>query len=343
MNKPIKFRNPVDGEGPEKDVAVSSRIRLARNFSDYLFPNKADKNTKNEIINYIKNDIELFSSDNYRFLLMDQLDSIEKELLFENNFISAEHARKNDKSALVLNDNVSIMINEEDHLRIQIISPGLNLSELWNEIDLLDNNIEEDADYAFSERWGYLTSCPTNVGTGLRASVMCHLPALTLNGKLQNFLGVVGKFGLTVRGVYGEGSSSNGDLYQISNQITLGHSEIEIIENLLNVLSYIIYEERKSRRLLIKNKYDKIKDSVQRSLGVLKYSHQIEEEEALKLISKVKFGLDTGLIKNENIDKDFFSNLLINIRPAHLQISDKYIDQEDLKITRARVIRNKLT
>ena len=342
MNNVKEFNNPLTGEGPEKDVVVSSRIRLARNLKNFLFPNKADRKTRSEIIDFLKNNVEVFSSDVYMFIKMDQLDTIEKELLYEKNFISAEHARKNSERAIVINDNISIMVNEEDHLRIQIISPGLNFNELWKKIDLLDDKIEKDADYAFSEKLGYLTSCPTNVGTGLRASAMCHLPALTLTGRLKNILGVIGKFGLTVRGVYGEGSSSSGDLYQISNQITLGHSEIEIIENLYSILGHIIYEERKSRQLLINNEYDKIKDSVQRSLGILKYSHQIEEEEALKLLAKVKFGYDTGLIEKEDIRYDFFTDLLINIRPAHLQVNAENVDEEKLKVIRSEVIRNKL-
>ncbi|RCW41248.1 MULTISPECIES: protein arginine kinase [unclassified Halanaerobium] len=342
MNKVKEFNNPLIGKGPEKDVVVSSRIRLARNLENFLFPNKADRKTRSEIIAFLKNNVEVFSSDDYMFMKMDQLDNIEKELLYEKNFISAEHARENSERALVINDNISVMINEEDHLRIQIISPGLNFNELWEKIDLLDDKIEEDVDYAFSEKLGYLTSCPTNVGTGLRASAMCHLPALTLTGRLRNILGAIGKFGLTVRGVYGEGSSSSGGLYQISNQITLGHSEKEIIENLYSILGHIIYEERKSRQLLINNKYDNIKDSVQRSLGILKYSHQIEEEEALKLLAKVKFGHDTGLIEKGDVENDFFSDLLINVRPAHLQISEENIDQENLNIIRSEVIKNKL-
>lgn len=342
MNNVKEFNNPLTGEGPEKDVVVSSRIRLARNLKNFLFPNKADRKTRSEVIDFLKNNIEVFSSDAYMFIKMDQLDTIEKELLYEKNFISAEHARKNSERAIVINDNISVMVNEEDHLRIQIISPGLNFNELWKKIDLLDDKIEKDVDYAFSEKLGYLTSCPTNVGTGLRASAMCHLPALTLTGRLKNILGVIGKFGLTVRGVYGEGSSSSGDLYQISNQITLGHSEIEIIENLYSILGHIIYEERKSRQLLINNEYDKIKDSVQRSLGILKYSHQIEEEEALKLLAKVKFGYDTGLIGKKDIRYDFFTDLLINIRPAHLQVNTENIDEEKLKVIRSEVIRNKL-
>src|SRR6056297_2832883 len=227
MSNVKQFNNPLTGEGPEKDVVVSSRIRLARNLKKFLFPNKADRKTRNEIIYFFKNNVEIFSSDDYMFIKMNQLDNIEKELLYEKNFISAEHARKNIGRALVINDNISVMVNEEDHLRIQIISPGLNFNELWEKIGLMDDKIEKDADYAFSEKLGYLTSCPTNVGTGLRVSAMCHLPALTLTGRLKNILGVIGKFGLTVRGVYGEGSSSSGDLYQISNQITLGHSETE--------------------------------------------------------------------------------------------------------------------
>ncbi|CCU79614.1 Putative ATP:guanido phosphotransferase YacI [Halanaerobium saccharolyticum subsp. saccharolyticum DSM 6643] len=330
--------------GEEKDVVLSSRIRLARNLKEYKFPNRSDIKEKTKVINYLRDKIFYLKDQNYDFYLMDNLNEIERNVLHEEYLISRNHVQYPNARALFLNNekNISIMINEEDHLRIQILKPGLEFNNIWNEINNLDEQLEENLDYAFSKKWGYLTSCPTNIGTALRASVMCHLPALVLSGKIDNILGAVGKFGLTVRGVSGEGSNSEAELFQISNQITLGFSEKEIIEKLESVIKQIIAEERKSREYLLENNFLKLKDNVLRSFGVLKYAYHLDQSEALKYLSRIKFGQDTNLIE-EKLDKNLFSKLLFKIKNAHLQYDSKEkLDIEELNIKRAKIIRNEL-
>jgi protein arginine kinase len=323
---------------------LSSRIRLARNLKKYKFPNRSNLQEKNKIISVLKDKIFFLIDQNYSFYLMDNLDEIERNILHEEYLISRNHVQNPVARALFLNNekNISIMINEEDHLRIQILKAGLEFDNLWNEIDNLDDKLEKNLKYAFSNKWGYLTSCPTNVGTALRASVMCHLPALVLSEKIDNILGAVGKFGLTVRGVTGEGSNSEAELFQISNQITLGFDEEEIIEKLESVIQQIIAEERKSREYLIRNNFLELKDNVLRSFGVLKYAYHLDESEALKYLSRIKFGQDMNLI-DEKLDQNLFFKLFFKIKNAHLQYGLKEkLDSEKLNIKRAQIIRNEL-
>jgi len=329
-------------EGKEKDVILSSRIRLARNLKKYTFPNRSSGVEKNQLINDLKLKLDFLIADGFNFYLMNDLDKVQRSVLHEEHLISREHAENPADKALFLNNDkhLSIMVNEEDHLRIQILKSGFEFNNIWTLINKLDDQLDQKLEYAFSKKWGYLTSCPTNVGTALRASVMCHLPALVLSGRIDNILGAVGKFGLTVRGIAGEGSGSEAELFQISNQITLGLSEEEIIDKLESVIQQIIAEERRSREFLLRNNYIKLKDNVLRSLGILKYAYQLEESEALKYLSRIKFGQDTNLIK-ERVDQDLFAKLLFEIKDAHLEYKFKnIIDQEKLKIKRAEVIRN---
>lgn len=327
--------------GKEKDVILSSRIRLARNLKKYKFPNKSTQIEKNELIEHLKSKLDFLINDGFDFYLMKDLDKIERLVLHEEHLISSGHTKSSAKALFLNNEkHISIMVNEEDHLRIQILRAGLEFNDVWDQIDQLDNQLDQRIEYAFSDKWGYLTSCPTNVGTALRASVMCHLPALVLSGRIDNILGAVGKFGLTVRGIAGEGSNSEAELFQISNQITLGFSEKEIIDKLESVIQQIIAEERKSREYLLRNSYQKLKDNVLRSLGILKYAYQLEEAEALKYLSRVKFGQDTNLIE-ENLDQDLFRKLLFKIKDAHLQYNfDNLLGQGKLNIKRAEIIRN---
>ncbi len=328
--------------GKEKDIILSSRIRFARNLKNYKFPNRSSSEEKNALIDDLKVKLDFLLNDGFDFYLMNDLSEIERAVLHEEHLVSRDHAENPADKALFLNNdkNLSIMVNEEDHLRIQILKSGFEFKDIWTKIDELDNRLDQELEYAFSDRWGYLTSCPTNVGTALRVSVMCHLPALVLSGRIDNILGAVGKFGLTVRGMAGEGSASEAELFQISNQLTLGFSEKEIIDKLESVIQQIITEEKKSREFLLRNNYVKLKDNVLRSLGVLKYAYQLEEAEALKYLSRIKFGQDTNLIEDE-LDENLFAKLLFKIKDAHLRYTFKDIlDQEKIKMKRAEVIRN---
>jgi len=342
MDQRIIENNWQTGYGAEKDVVLSSRIRLARNLREYTFPNHSSLAVKNEVIKKLADNLDFLADSRYYFFNMNDFTQLERNILHEKNIISREHAQENAGKALILNnkDNISIMVNEEDHLRIQSFKAGLDFNDIWNKADLIDDKIEAKVEYAFSDKWGYLTACPTNVGTALRASVMCHLPGLVITERIDDILSAVEKFGLTVRGVYGEGSSSVGELFQISNQITLGYSEEEIIDNLESIIYQIIEEERRNRKYLLENDFEKMKDSVLRSYGILKYAYKLEEKEALKYLSRLKLGFEIGLV-DEKIERDFFSDLLFKIRDAHLQINN-FSDKDKLDIKRAEIIQKSL-
>ncbi|ADQ15368.1 protein arginine kinase [Halanaerobium hydrogeniformans] len=342
MNQKIFDNNWLIESGNEKDVVLISRIRLARNLKEFNFPNKATLSEKEKIIDELQNNLNFLKDKNFHLFKMEEFSSLERDVLHEKNLISKCHSENIEGTALILNNklHLSTMVNEEDHLRIQVFGSGLDFTTIWQIADQFDDQIESEVEYAFSNKWGYLTSCPTNVGTALRASVMCHLPALVLSDRINEVLGAVGKFGLTVRGVFGEGSGSAGELFQISNQVTLGYSEKEIIDNLKSIILQIIREERRTRLYLVNKNYDKLKDNVLRSLGILKYAHSLKENEALNFLSKVKFGLDSGLIEEE-INKNAFSELIFKIRTAHLQLNN-YNNKEQLNIKRAELIRNSL-
>lgn len=330
------------GDGPDVDIVLSSRVRLARNLENYLYPNIADDETRKTIT---KNIFAAISADNYlklHYIKMSDLPVLEKEMLVEKHMISPDHAKEGSEKGVFIDDNeiISIMINEEDHIRLQVLSPGLQLRKTWKIASEMDDNLEKKLDFAFSEKWGYLSACPTNVGTGLRASVMVHLPALNFTNNIGKMLGAVSQLGLAIRGVYGEGSESVGDIYQISNQVTLGHTENDIIENLGSVTSQIINQERQAREGLLKE--IKIKDGIRRSYGTLKYAYQISSEEAMRLLSYVKLGIDMGII--DDVDGKVLSELMILIRPAHIQkIHGKELDTIERDIKRAELIQTRLS
>ncbi|MFP4662373.1 MAG: protein arginine kinase [Halanaerobiales bacterium] len=329
----------ISGEGPENDIVLSSRVRLARNLENHSYPNLADNQENRNIIEKIKEAISSDDNNKLHYMNMSDLPELERILLVEKHLISPAHAEVGRDKAVFLNDNetISIMINEEDHIRIQVLNPGLQLNKAWELANNLDDQLEEKLDFAFSEKWGYLSTCPTNVGTGLRASVMVHLPALNFTKNIGRMLGAVSQLGLAIRGLYGEGSESIGNIYQISNQLTLGHTENDILENLSSVTRQIIEQEKKAREILLKEKEIKIKDSIKRSLGTLKFAYRISCEEAMKLLSNVKLGIDMGIIND--VDKKILSELIVLIRPAHIQkVNGQELDAVERDIKRAELI-----
>ncbi len=333
----------IAGSGPEMDIVLSSRIRLARNLANLPYPNLASKYEKEKVTGKIKDIINNQAEKEFHFINMKDLPEVERQVLVEKNLMSPAHASIGVEKGLLLNDNetISVMINEEDHLRIQVLSPGLQLDKTWEIANDLDNLLERKLDFAFSEKWGYLSACPTNVGTGLRASVMVHLPALNFTNNVGKMLGAVSKLGLAVRGIYGEGSESTGNIYQISNQITLGHTEEEIIENLKSVTVQIIEQERQARKVLLENKEIEVQDRIKRSYGTLMYAHQVSTEEAMKLLSNVKLGIDMGIIRD--VDQGALSQLMILIRPAHLQkMEGRELEPEERDVKRAELIQTRL-
>ena len=324
-NSEFELSKWITGEGAESDIVLSSRIRMARNIEKIPYPNQADNENLEKVVTVVRKIINKKENFDLNFIDMDELSQIDRNILVEKHLISPSHASIDHKKALLLNEyeDMSIMVNEEDHLRIQILMPGLQLENAWEKADETDDSFEEELDFAFSKKWGYLSACPTNMGTGLRSSVMIHLPALYITNNIEKMLGAVSKLGLAVRGIYGEGSESSGNIYQISNQITLGQREKDIIENLKSVTVQIVEQERQARERLMKEDKDFIIDKVKRSYGKLKFAHKISNKEALELLSYLRLGINIGII--DNIKASTLSKLIVLIRPSHLQ---KYVGKE---------------
>ena len=332
------------GEGPHHQVVVSSRVRLARNLRHHPFPGWAKKAERTQILEQIKPQVEGLTEmqDSFSELLQD-LSALEKQVLVERHLISREHAAKGVGSAVVMNrkQTLSIMINEEDHLRMQSIRSGLQLKSAFKLVDKVDSTLEARLDIAYDQRLGYLTACPTNVGTGMRASAMLHLPGLVLSDLINQVIQAVNKIGLAVRGLYGEGTEAMGNLFQISNQTTLGEKEDEIISRLTKVIETIIDKEHDARQVLIQKKSDTLSDQIGRAYGVLTYAHAMTSKEALNLLSVMKLGVDLGAFPEDRrlpIDE-----LFIETQPAHLQkTSQQKLNAEERDFLRAQIIRDRL-
>jgi len=276
-------------------------------------------------------------------LEIDSLDNIEKQILVERHLASQEFVRQKLPAAILINsdETYAIMINEEDHMRMQVLQPELNLEKAWELMNKLDNEFEKHLRYAFSLRYGYLTACPTNVGTGLRASVMLHLPALVHDHKIGGVISAVGKVGIAVRGPYGESSESKGNLYQISNQVTLGKSENDIVHQLHQIVLRIIEHETKLREALINKEPYQIKNEVGRAYGTLKYAEILTSDEATNLLSIILMGIDLHVF--DGIKRSVINELLVDIQPAHLQkLCGKKLKNEMRDIERAKIIRKRL-
>ena len=321
------------------DIVMSTRIRLARNLQEYPFMVKAQRKDLIAILNKIE---EVTPSIGYglKFLRLSNMDDVTKLSLIEKHIISADLAmNKSDLTAILLNEeeNICIMLNEEDHLRIQVLAAGLELESTLNLAIEIDRKIEELVNYAYSEKYGFLTACPTNVGTGMRASVMVHLPALSITGNIRKVLGAVNGFNMNVRGLYGEGSNTQGNVYQISNKQSLGISEQEIIKNMKILIEKVIQQERTARRYLTQESIE-LEDRVYRSYGILTNAKRITSEECKKLLSDVKLGTDMGII--QELDDLKVNKLIIYTKPANLQ---KYVGNHlkdyERDIKRADVIK----
>ena len=325
--------------GDDKDVVLCTRIRLARNFSKYPFPLKQTEQSGQAVLA----DMSAFCKDhsNLKFYDLQDLAPLDKQALVEKHLISPEHSKDDHQHrGLVVNEDgsTSIMINEEDHLRIQCFAPGLNLQELWQKATLLDDQIESYFDYAFDEKLGYLTCCPTNLGNGMRASVMMHLPGLALTKRLS-ILDQLGNFGMTVRGIFGEGSQSLGDLYQISNQSTIGQSEQDILTNLKSVAQQIIKEERNARNFLKEHNSLQLADRVWRAYGTLANARYMSSREALELISLVRLGYSLGYFNQLTLAQ--IDQMYLNAQPGYLQVlHGGAMDDGERDVFRAEKIRS---
>lgn len=334
----------MQNSGPESDIVMTSRIRLARNLRGFPFPGWAKQGDRVQVMDYVRpvltelpEMVESFSEE------MTQLSAIEKQVLVERHLISREHAAKGPGCATVMNgrQTLSVMVNEEDHLRMQAILPGLQLLTAYEMLDSLDSAIESDLPYAFDEKYGYLTACPTNLGTGMRASAMLHLPGLVLAEQINQTIQGANKISLAVRGLYGEGTEALANLFQISNQNTLGTKEEDIIAHLNRVIEQLIINEKNARLKILEDQSTTMKDQIGRAYAVLKHAFIISSKEALNHLSMLRLGCDLSFFPKEA--KDIITILLTEIQPAHLQISAKCkLSTEDRDILRANIIRKSL-
>lgn len=326
------------------DVVISTRIRLARNLKDFPFPCKLNSQGREKVIEKVKDAVKKSNSpvaSDFSFIKMSELSSSQSVSLVEKRLVSPEFISETDGRALLISkdESFSIMINEEDHIRLQVITKGLSLEQAYDTADKLDTLLDENLDFAFDEKLGYLTQCPTNLGTGMRASVMLHLPALEKSRAINRIAGNLSKLGLTIRGAHGEGTEPKGALYQLSNQVTLGISEKAAIENLKNITEQLIAQENQARERLCSS--IDIQDAISRSLGILRSALVISHDEALKLLSNVRLGIVSKQITDvstETIDK-----LMLAVEPATLTVSlNKNLSAHDRDIERAKLIKAEL-
>jgi protein arginine kinase len=332
------------GTGKESDIVISSRVRLARNIAGFPVRSRANLKQRRESESLVRETIiERKIAQDVSYVNLNQATAIDKLFLVERHLISKEHAEGEGERGVAFgkSETVSLMINEEDHLRIQVIRSGFELKKTWDTIDEIDNILGESLNFAFSSRFGYLTACPTNVGTGMRVSVMLHLPALGMTKHIEKVFNAVGKLGLVVRGLYGEGTKVSGDLYQISNQFALGKSEKEILSIIESVIPRITSYERMARKALVMESKDQLEDRIWRSYGMLKAARMITSEEILQLLSQVRMGVNIGLI--DDIEMQTLNELFVLTLPAHLQkLEGCELDSAQRNVIRASYVRKRL-
>ena len=339
------MENWLKSEGEKDSLVISSRVRLARNIKDEPFPNRISEENARQIVTTVEDAFfsEPDMKDKFKSVHLWNEDNSSNLSFVEKHLVSKKLIENNSKSAFIINSEqtASIMINEEDHIRLQCISAGFNLDDILDYANRIDDLIEEKIEYAFDEKLGYLTACPTNLGTGLRASVMIHLPAITMNNGINGILNALTQVGMTIRGLYGEGSGAYSNLYQISNQVTLGISEKDIIANLTAVVKQLINQENISRQQATGSYKYELEDKIFRSLGILKMARILDSKECLKLLSNVRMGVEMGIIND--ISKKTLNYLLVNAQPATLgKLFENKLSTKELNVKRAEYVREKL-
>src|SRR5438128_1862156 len=332
------------GTGSESDIVMSSRIRLARNLAAFPFTNRASAHQKADMEGLLRDRIsKLEMTPRLGYLSLTGLSAIDRQFLIERQLISREMAATEGPRGVAFDERetVSLMINEEDQLRLQVMRSGFALDEAWQEIDRVDDLLEQRVSYAFSEEFGYLTACPTNVGTGMRSSVMLHLPALVWSKQIEKVFRALQKINLVVRGLYGEGSRASGDFYQISNQVTLGKSESTALSEIREVNLQIIEYERQARNLILRDTKQAIQDRIARAYGTLQSATMMTSEETMELLSSVRLGTNLGLVNDVAIT--LVNELFLHTQPAHLQkLMGTQLDGEERNEARARYPRTRL-
>ncbi|WP_153555969.1 protein arginine kinase [Roseimaritima sediminicola] len=333
------------GTGPESDIVISSRIRLARNLSDYPFIRRCSEEDRLAIERTVAARLnKLEEWNDVRYINVGGLSEVDRQFLVERQLISRELSETEGARAVAIDpsEQFSVMINEEDHLRLQVMHSGLDLTKAWEQINHLDDLIEGAITYAYHPKYGYLTACPTNVGTGLRVSVMMHLPALVITRQIDKVFRSLQKISVTVRGLYGEGSQFTGDFYQVSNQITLGKSETELVEQVGEVVPVLIDYERRARQFLVDQSEQDLHDDVSRALGILCTAKKISSEETMHYLSKVRMGVNLGLIESVAVKK--INELFIHTQPAHLQkLHGRLLGSSDRNVQRANYLQRHLS
>ena len=335
----------MSNEGTDADIVISTRIRLARNLDGYRFPRSFSEQDAKQVDHVVTNALLNIRNgkQNFSHFTIKEMPALQRQVLVEKHLISPLLAKKEKSASVVISNDqsISVMVNEEDHLRIQCLAPGFQIFETYELANKLDSYLEKHIPYAFNETFGYLTCCPTNVGTGLRASVMMHLPALALSNQMKVITQMLTRLGMVVRGIYGEGSENLGNMYQISNQVTLGKSEQEILEDLQNVVSQIIQNERNARQSLMKQAPIALEDRIQRSLGTLKYARIMTSEEAATCLSNVRLGVDLGIIKGVSIS--ILNECMILIQQGFVQqYAGATLQATERDLFRAKLLREKL-
>ena len=334
------------GNGEHSDIVMSTRVRLARNLNGYRFPlafteDEAHKIDQSVSATLVDADEELQKG--FTSIQIKDVSELSRQVLVEKHLISPKLANSPLTGSVLLSEDesVSVMVNEEDHIRIQCLFPGLQIQEAYEQADKIDRLLEKELSYAFDEQFGYLTSCPTNTGTGLRASVMLHLPALTKTKQMNRIVTIISRLGMIVRGIYGEGSEALGNVYQVSNQTTLGKSEEDILADLRSIAEQIIQKEREARDALLKHSANTLEDRLYRSLGTLSYARIMTTEEAAKCLSDVRLGIDMGLI--EDIDMTILNECMVFMQPGFLQrYAGTTLNASERDMFRAKLLRERL-
>ncbi len=334
----------LKGKGRDNDIVISTRIRLARNLAEFPFTSIASEAEQRQILDRIRDVIAASPfSEQLLYVPMEDLSELDRQFLVERHLISRELAEGQGPKAVFIDhaERFSIMVNEEDHLRIQAMQSGFEPEPTWALINELDDYLGQKLVFAYDQEWGFLTACPTNVGTGMRVSVMLHLPASVIVKQIEQIFRSLEKLELVVRGLYGEGSQALGDFYQVSNQVTLGRSEEELIRKMLDVIPAIVGAEKKARQFLLDEGSQRVHDRISRAYGVLKTAQIISSQETLECLSLVRMGVHLGLVKDISIP--LLNELFLYTQPAHLQkIVGVEMDSADRNVERARFLKKKL-
>lgn len=334
----------LKGTGPSSDIVMSSRTRLARNIEKIPFSNWASKQQLEDILVQVKDAVmSVGALKNATFFRINDLSEVDRIFLVERHLMSHEHAKDAEYKGLIIDSKeiVSVMINEEDHIRVQVLQSGMNLKECWRIIDEIDRELSKALPYAYSAKWGYLTACPTNAGTGLRGSVMIHLPALVFSGQIGKVLQAIAKLGLNIRGFYGEGTEATGNIFQISNQASMGMTEEEMLDNIGRIVDQAVAREEMMRKNILAKNREAVVDRVSRAYGTLKSAHIISSTETITLLSAIRLGVDLGIFNN--LSRNMINELFILTQPAHLQkLEGNSLTSSERDVKRSDLIREKL-